>query len=149
MTTPLYCIFSFFILTDYDMYYISSLTREAGGLIPICYKPKQGVLSIIICYKSSTEFNSLSLLHEIVASQIQRNVERTCTCIVLSSWDFAALVSDIIGVLHHFSSHSMHVVLSTLLLDAIYCLGNLVDFCCPGVFFCLRSNALSLLSFDG
>ncbi|MQM17034.1 hypothetical protein Taro_050001 [Colocasia esculenta] len=38
----------------------------------------------------------------------------------LSSWDFAALVPDIIGVLHHFSSHSMHVVLSTLLLAAIY-----------------------------
>ncbi|MQM14180.1 hypothetical protein Taro_047110 [Colocasia esculenta] len=37
----------------------------------------------------------------------------------LSSWDFAALVPNIIGILLYFSSHSMHGVLSTLLLAAV------------------------------
>ncbi|MQL87093.1 hypothetical protein Taro_019643 [Colocasia esculenta] len=56
----------------------------------------------------------------------------------LSSWDFAALVPDFIGVLHHFSSHSMN--------HAIY---EVISFCCPGVFFCCGSDTLCLLSFDG
>ncbi|MQM14388.1 hypothetical protein Taro_047319 [Colocasia esculenta] len=38
---------------------------------------------------------------------------------ILSSWDFAALAPDILGIVHRFSSHSMHAVLSTLLLAAI------------------------------
>ncbi|MQL82478.1 hypothetical protein Taro_014957 [Colocasia esculenta] len=47
---------------------------------------------------------------------LNKHVHVSCN---LSSWDFTALVPDVIGVLHHFSSHSMHFVLSTLLLAAI------------------------------